>query len=109
MFKTLPDILADLRATSRPYLEFLRRDTMSAGLYVLSPGARDEQSPHQEDEVYVVLRGLGKFTVEGATHDVSEGSVIFVERRQEHRFHDIEDELHVLVLFAPAEGSTDKT
>lgn len=106
MFQNLSDVLDDLRATSRPYLEFLRRRTMSAGLYVLSPGARDEQSPHDEDEIYVVLRGLAKATVAGVTHEVSEGSVIFVERHQEHRFHEIKDELQVFVLFVPAEGST---
>ena len=31
------------------------------------------------------------------------GSVIFVEARAEHRFYDIEEDLLVLVFFAPAE------
>jgi hypothetical protein len=31
------------------------------------------------------------------------GSVIFVEAELEHRFYDIEEELEVLVFFAPAE------
>jgi quercetin dioxygenase-like cupin family protein len=36
---------------------------------------------------------------------VQEGSVIFVESGLEHRFFDIEQELVLLVVFAPAETS----
>jgi quercetin dioxygenase-like cupin family protein len=32
------------------------------------------------------------------------GAVVFVAARVEHRFYDIEEELTVLVFFAPAEG-----
>jgi quercetin dioxygenase-like cupin family protein len=34
---------------------------------------------------------------------VSSGSVIFVEAGVEHRFHKIEENLQILVFFAPAE------
>jgi len=37
-------------------------------------------------------------------HSVGEGSVIYVEAGLEHRFFDIEEELVVLVIFAPAES-----
>jgi quercetin dioxygenase-like cupin family protein len=36
---------------------------------------------------------------------IQEGSVIFVEPGLEHRFFDIEEELVLLVVFAPAETS----
>jgi quercetin dioxygenase-like cupin family protein len=36
--------------------------------------------------------------------EVSVGSVIFVAAEVEHRFHDITEELAVLVFFAPAES-----
>jgi quercetin dioxygenase-like cupin family protein len=40
----------------------------------------------------------------GSEHaEVLAGSVIFVEAELEHQFYDIEDELEVLVFFAPAE------
>ena len=35
--------------------------------------------------------------------EVRAGSVIFVEAEAEHRFYDIQEELEVLVFFAPAE------
>jgi hypothetical protein len=37
---------------------------------------------------------------------VGPGTLIFVEKLAEHRFYDISEDLTVLVLFAPAEGST---
>ena len=89
----------------RRYNEFLRVPTMSAGVYVLPADATDRQSPHKEDEVYYVVRGKGKIRIADAEHSVQPGDVIFVEARAEHRFFDIEEELVLLVVFAPAESS----
>ena len=91
--------------TGELYLEFLRRDSMSCGLYVLEPGADDPQEPHQEDEVYVVLSGRAWLEVAGRDHRVTPGSVLFVARTVPHRFHDITERLSVLVFFAPAESA----
>lgn len=41
----------------KPYMEFLRVSAMSAGLYVLPAGGTDPQRPHNEDEMYYVVRG----------------------------------------------------
>ena len=89
----------------RPYLEFLRVPALSAGLYVLSAGATDRQKPHSEDEVYVVMSGRGRFRAGDEDREVGAGEVIYVRRGVEHRFHAVEAELRVLVLFAPAEYS----
>jgi mannose-6-phosphate isomerase-like protein (cupin superfamily) len=93
------------RRTGELYLEFLRRDSMSCGLYVLEPGADDPQEPHEEDEVYVVLGGRAQLTVAGRPQPVGPGSVVFVARTVPHRFHDISERLSVLVFFAPAESA----
>ncbi len=90
--------------TGELYLEFLRRDSLSCGLYVLEPGAHDPQQPHQEDEVYLVLGGRGRLTVDGQDHPVGPGSVLFVARTVPHRFSDVTEPLSVLVFFAPAES-----
>jgi mannose-6-phosphate isomerase-like protein (cupin superfamily) len=90
--------------TGEPYLEFLRRDSMSCGLYVLEAGADDPQDPHREDEVYVVLDGRAQLTAAGRTQPVGPGSVVFVARTVPHRFHDITRRLSVLVFFAPPES-----
>jgi mannose-6-phosphate isomerase-like protein (cupin superfamily) len=86
------------------YMEFLRVPAMSAGVYVLSAGASDSQSPHAEDELYFVVRGRARMRAGSEDRDVTAGSVIFVPAQQEHRFYDIAEELVVLVFFAPAES-----
>ena len=87
------------------YQEFLRVPAMSAGVYVLAAGATDKQTPHQEDEIYYVVRGRAKMRLGGEQRSVNSGDVIFVEKLLEHCFFDIAEELELLVIFAPAESS----
>ena len=91
--------------TGELYLEFLRRDSMSCGLYVLEAGADDPQEAHREDEVYLVLEGRARLLVAGQDQPVGPGSVVFVARAVPHRFADITERLSVLVFFAPAESA----
>ena len=86
------------------YHEFLRVPAMSAGVYVLQPGATDQQKPHEEDEIYFVIRGRAKMKLGDGQRDIGAGDVIFVEKSLEHRFFDIAEELALLVVFAPAES-----
>lgn len=102
----LDELLAAQGSSSSEYLEFLRVSSMSAGLYVLAAGAVDRQSPHTEDEVYVVLRGRARFSTDGQTRDVQPADTIFVAAHAEHRFHDISEELVLVVVFAPPERSS---
>lgn len=101
----LSDVEERRRSTGRPYLEFIRRPALSVGLYVLEAGAVDRQQPHGEDEVYHVVAGRGRVTVGEETRAVVPGSVVYVGASVPHRFHDIEEDLRLLVFFAPPEGS----
>ncbi|MGA7079466.1 MAG: cupin domain-containing protein [Terriglobales bacterium] len=85
------------------YFEFLRVPAMSAGVYVLPMGGTDPQKPHREDEMYYVVRGRARMQIGSERAEVRSGTVIFVEANLEHRFYDIQEELEVLVFFAPAE------
>ena len=104
----LDDLAARLAASGRPYLEFLRVPDLSTGLYVLPAGGVDRQQPHREDEVYHVIEGRGRITVGDETADVEPGSVVYVPADVPHRFHDIAEELRILVFFAPAESVPDE-
>lgn len=99
----LADLLAARDASGRLYHEFIRTHDLSVGLYVLPAGGTDPQGPHTEDEVYYVISGRATIRVGDEDRPVQAGSVIFVGADVPHRFHDIEDELTVLVLFGPAE------
>ena len=85
------------------YNEFVRRDSMSLGLYMLPRGSTDRQQPHKEDEVYYVVSGRARISVGSEERTVEPGSIIFVAAGVEHRFHSIDEDLTSLVFFAPAE------
>jgi mannose-6-phosphate isomerase-like protein (cupin superfamily) len=95
---------ASRSAAGELYHEFLRQDSMSAGLYVLRAREDDPQTPHAQDELYHVISGRGRFRVGGHDRPVGPGTVLFVEAGAEHSFHTITQDLSVLVVFAPPEG-----
>jgi quercetin dioxygenase-like cupin family protein len=99
----IANVIAERKRLNRPYLEFLRKPSLSLGLYALPAGGVDPQQPHSEDEVYYVVSGRGTIQVDNANRAVEAGSVIFVKAGVRHHFHTITEELLVLVFFAPAE------
>lgn len=91
--------------SEKPYTEFLKQPAMSAGIYRLPTGGTDPQQPHTEDELYYVVSGRGMILVAGESRPVSAGSMVYVPRGVEHRFHTISEDLTILVVFSPAEYS----
>ena len=101
----LDDLESTRETAGRAYLEFLSVPDLSGGLYVLEAGAMDTQSPHTEDELYVVMSGRGRVTVGDEARDVQPGTIVFVAAGEVHRFHDIAERLVLFVAFGPAEYS----
>ena len=77
----LDDLEAARIASGRLYHEFISVPDLSGGLYVLEAGATDPQSPHTEDELYVVMSGRAKVAVGGEVRPIRPGSVVFVGGR----------------------------
>lgn len=86
--------------SGRPYREFLRKPSLSCGIYSLPRGARDLQGPHDEDEVYLVIRGRGRVRVNGKEHPVERGTLLYVRATSEHSFFEIDEDITLLVFFA---------
>ena len=86
------------------YRELVRAPALSLGLFVAAPGHGDRQTPHEQDEVYVVVEGTAVLEVDGRRTRVCAGSVAYVPARVPHRFVDISTDLRVVVVFAPPEG-----
>ncbi len=102
----LDDVIATARAAPDGYAaEVLRSDLLSVGLYLLPAGGTDDQTPHTEDEVYYAVRGQAMLRVGAVDHPVRPGTLLFVPAMAVHFFHDISEELILVVFWAPPEGS----
>ncbi|MCC5579611.1 cupin domain-containing protein [Microtetraspora sp. AC03309] len=87
------------------WTEQLRVPELSVGTYCIPAGGVDNQSPHTEDEIYVVTAGRARIVASSGEAEVGPGAVIFVPAGEEHRFVDISENLALLVVFGPAYGS----
>ena len=85
---------------NRAYLQFVNVDTLHCGIYHLAAGSRDGQSPHTEDEVYYVQAGRSKFHMDGQEFDCQPGTILFVPAHKTHYFHEITEDLTLLVFFS---------
>ena len=102
-------LVTDVRALvaqhgSGRYAEFVRVPALSLGLFAVGAGHQDTQSPHGQDEVYVVVEGRAVLVVDGERTPVAAGSVAYVPAGVPHRFEDVAEDLRVYVVFAPPEG-----
>jgi mannose-6-phosphate isomerase-like protein (cupin superfamily) len=86
------------------YDEHLRSADLSVGTYSIPVGAVDGQTPHTEDEIYVVTAGRATFVDADGPVEVTAGDVIYVAAGAEHRFADITVDLALAVIFAPPES-----
>ena len=91
--------------TANDWVEQLKVPDLSVGTYCIPVGGTDDQSPHTEDEIYVVTAGRARIVTPSGAADVGPGAVIFVPAGEEHRFVDITEDLALLVVFGPAYGS----
>jgi quercetin dioxygenase-like cupin family protein len=96
---------APLAGAASDWVEQLRSPDLSVGTYCIPAGGLDDQSPHTEDEIYVVTAGRGRIVTSDGTAEVGVGSVIFVPAGEEHRFEEVTEDLALFVVFGPAYGS----
>jgi len=87
------------------YVEHLSVPDLSVGTYSIPAGGVDDQSPHTEDEIYVVTAGRARLVTDSGEADLGPGDVVYVPARESHRFVDVTEDLALLVSFGPAYGS----
>ena len=92
-----------MKRSNQNWLQFLSVPSLRTGLYTLNTGTTDRQAPHDKDELYYVLEGQATITIDDQEHAISQGDVIYVAANAEHRFHDITEDLSLLVFFSEAE------
>ena len=89
----LPELMEKVVGNEPRIFEFLRVPSMSAAMYRLPAGCKDMQSPHLEDEVYVVLEGKGRLRIDDKDHDIKRSNILYVRANTLHSFFDIEEDL----------------
>jgi mannose-6-phosphate isomerase-like protein (cupin superfamily) len=98
---TAEELLAGLDPARHDFAEFFRSSTLSLTVAHWPAGSVDDQRPHTEDEVYYVVSGRARLSVATEEVEVGAGSIVYVAADVEHRFHEIVEDLHVIVFWAP--------
>lgn len=94
--------LADARARipgppGQHFVNVLQRGTVRLLLsFPLNP---NQQAPHEQDEIYVIVRGRGVLFHDGRRDAFETGDVMFVAAGVEHHFEDFSADLAVWVIF----------
>ena len=81
--------------------ELLASNFLSVSFSILPAGSTNLQQPHTEDEVYYVVSGRAVIEVAGEDCAVGPGSVVYVATGVDHHFHSIDEELRLLIFWAP--------
>ena len=75
----------------------LQRGTLDVALSL--PASPIRQTPHTQDEVYVIVRGRGVLLHDGKRDGFEPGDLLFVAAGTEHQFEGCTDDLAVWRLF----------
>jgi len=83
-------------------IEAFQHGTMSVILY--TPHGKDYQTPHEQDELYIVIKGTGELIVEDTVHVFKTGDVLFVPAGKEHRFENFSEDIITWAVFWGPKG-----
>ena len=64
-----------------------------------SPKGKDTQKPHQQDEVYVIVKGSGILIRDNKEIKFNAGDIIFVPKKMDHCFKEFTDDFATWVIF----------
>lgn len=79
-------------------VEVMRHGTMSAEIF--APHGRDYQSPHAQDELYIVVGGAAQLHAGDAQPlACASGDLLFVPAGMTHHFENISDDFTAWVIF----------
>lgn len=108
--------LADARAAPIPAgrASALMMEHGSMTLRYYAPRGRDEQTPHDQDELYIIVEGEGVFAIGEAESSLERqpfraGDVLFAPAGLVHRFENFSDDFATWVVFWGPKGGESST
>ncbi|MDQ4123606.1 MAG: cupin domain-containing protein [Acidobacteriota bacterium] len=102
LFKQLPQPPSEKYPEGVPFVAAFRHGTMSIELF--APRGADLQTPHEQDEIYVVVSGSGEFVRNGERINFTTGDLLFVPAGMPHRFENFSANFATWVIFYGAKG-----
>jgi len=95
--------LTDLAGQSDAlFLKLMEHGSMSVEIY--RPVKADLQTPHVQDELYVVISGSGDFINNGNRVSFQQGDVLFAPAGADHRFENFTEDFATWVIFYGPSG-----
>ena len=80
----------------------LQRGTLDVKLAL--PVPPNQQTPHAQDEIYVVIRGRGVLVHDGKRDSFESGDLLFVAAGTEHHYEDLTKDLALWRVFYGQRG-----
>lgn len=99
---TVNEALARIPSRGVRHVRVLSRGDLELQIY--APQDRDDQTPHDRDEMYVVSAGEGMFRNGPSIVPFGPGDVLLVPAGVEHRFESFSNDLAVWVIFFGPKG-----
>jgi mannose-6-phosphate isomerase-like protein (cupin superfamily) len=93
----LPQPPSEKYPASVPFVVAFKDGLMSVELF--APKGEDLQTPHEQDELYVVVSGRGEFIRNNERVNFTAGDVLFVPAGMPHRFENFTDAFVTWVIF----------
>ena|ERR1700743_588030 len=107
MRSSTEDALQKLAANPEAlFVKIMEHGSMFVEIY--KPRITDHQTPHLQDEIYVIISGSGEFINGGERAPFSAGDILFVPAGVEHRFDNFTDDFATWVIFYGPEGGEPK-
>jgi len=94
---TLEKAKAALAKESNPFVLLMKDREMSVEYF--APKDTDTQTPHEQDELYVIASGSSDFVRENEVVSCKTGDVLFVPAAMVHRFQNFSDDFATWVIF----------
>jgi mannose-6-phosphate isomerase-like protein (cupin superfamily) len=91
-----------LEESEFPFTVVMKHGSMSVEYY--APEKTDMQTPHKQDELYVIIKGDGFFMRNGERVSCKKGDLLFVPAGMEHRFENFSDDFATWVIFYGPDG-----
>jgi mannose-6-phosphate isomerase-like protein (cupin superfamily) len=88
--------------SAKVYTQLMKHGTMQ--LEYFAPQVEDTQTPHLQDELYIIVSGSSDFMLEDKVISCAAGDALFVPAGMEHRFIHFTADFATWVVFYGKQG-----